>query len=145
MILSFQEYVAAGKVKKANVDVAEAKSLMKYSLEDFEVIRKGRITENNASIKLKEIYDCLRCSLQAFMALEGYNPYSHEAIIAFAKELGLIGMAQANDIDRFRMLRNDISYRAQRATPAEAKEILQMAAGLLPKLSKLFTAKTAGK
>lgn len=64
--------------------------------------------------------------VQASMAVDGYNPYSHEAIIAYSIDHLNISAEQANRFNNYRKLRNDIAYRGDVATKREAKEIRQL-------------------
>lgn len=135
MLLKFSAYLREEKVKRVSPDISEAKGLLKSGMEDLEIIRtKFELTENTASILFKNTYDAIRSALQAFMSKEGYTPYSHEAIIAFNLERGYITFGEAVKLDKFRQLRNDVSYRAARATLTEAKEIQTLAGQIMERL-----------
>lgn len=135
---SFESYVRRGKVKEVAEDPGEAENLIKYALEDFDQIETENITDKNASMKVKNVYDCLRRALQSFLAMEGYNPYSHEAIIAYALENDIVSKEEANKLDKYRKLRNDISYNAERANSKEAEDIVSFAEHILPRLEEEF-------
>ncbi len=134
-LMKFSVYLREEKVIKSSPDIAEARGLIKNGTEDFEIIKtRFSISEQTASIIFKDTYDALRSVLQAFLAKEGYTPYSHEAIIAFNLEKGIISLQEAMKLDKFRQLRNDVSYRAARATMEEAKEIQAIGAKLIERL-----------
>ncbi|MBI2675962.1 MAG: hypothetical protein HYX24_05865 [Candidatus Aenigmarchaeota archaeon] len=135
MLLKFSAYLREEKVRKVSPDISEAKGLLKSGMEDLEIIRtKFELTESTASILFKNTYDAIRSVLQAFLSKEGYTPYSHEAIIAFSLERGNIAVGEAVKLDKFRQLRNDVSYRAARATSIEAKEIQMLAGQIIERL-----------
>jgi len=135
MLMDFNSYVRTQKVKKVSPDPSEAKGLIKTSIEDFKNIKKSfKVDGGSASLVFKNVYDCIRGFLQSFLAADGWNPYSHEAIIAFNMGKKNITNKEANQLDRFRELRNDIVYRAARATPEEAKEIIEFAETLFKRL-----------
>jgi len=134
-LMKFSVYLREEKVIKSSPDIAEARGLMKNGIEDFETIKtRFAISEQTASIIFKDTYDALRSVLQAFLAKDGYTPYSHEAIIAFNMEKGIISLQEAIKLDKFRQLRNDVSYRAARATVEESKEIQVIGAKLIERL-----------
>ena len=49
-------------------------------------------------------------------------------------EKGIISLQEAIKLDKFRQLRNDVSYRAARATVEESKEIQVIGAKLIERL-----------
>jgi uncharacterized protein (UPF0332 family) len=132
--MKFEDYIKQGKVFRVKKDILQAKGLINNSMEDFIQIKKYGINPDNASLTLKNTYDCIRAALHAFLSKEGYKPYSHEAIIQYAFENNLVNEEEANIINKFRILRNDIAYRAARATKEEAKRILNLAEIILQKL-----------
>lgn len=135
MLMKFSVYLREEKVKKVSPDMAEAKGLLKNGIEDFEIIKaKFELSESTSSIIFKDTYDSIRSVLQAFLAKEGYAPYSHEAIISFNLEKGNITQQEAIKLDKFRQLRNDVSYRAARATLKEAHEIRGLAEQVIGRL-----------
>lgn len=61
------------------------------------------------------------------MAEEGYKPYSHEALIPYSKEKNYLTKSEANKLDKFRKIRNDIRYRGETAQKDRAIEIIELA------------------
>lgn len=135
------EYIKENKVKSGSPDPAQARSLFEQSAARLHDVRSLVITDQNASFRFEHIYECLRETLQAFMALEGYKPYSHEATIAFGKDHLLLNDAETSILDRYREIRSDIIYRGEKMTVDEAKEALAFAEQLHQKLSVLFLEK----
>lgn len=132
---SFREYVRDGKVKTGQTSSAEADSLRKQAVNRFEQeIQNVEINDKNATFKFEGAYEVLRQLLQSFMAEEGYKPYSHEAIIAYSKENGLISEKEADELDRYRRLRNDIRYRGETTNLKRAKRIVELAETKLKEL-----------
>lgn len=135
MLLSFSAYLRSGKVKRVSPDIPEAKGLLNNGREDFEKIKASvKLSEESASLVFKNMYDSVRSVLQAFLSKEGYTPYSHEAIIAFNLEKSNITQGEAIKLDKFRKLRNDISYRAVRATVKEAREMEHLVENIIKRL-----------
>ena len=86
MIERFEYYLDANLVRKQKADKEEAKSLMKKALHRLNYIKKQKINEDTASFIFEDIYESLREASQSLMALKGYKPYSHEALISFLKD-----------------------------------------------------------
>lgn len=128
----FSVYLRQGDVTKVSPNIPEAKGLLANGIEDFETIKlKFELSDKTASIIFKDTYDAIRSVLQSFLSKDGYSPYSHEAIISFNLEKGNITRGEAVRLDKFRQLRNDVSYRVARATLSEAKEIQSLAGHLI--------------
>ncbi len=124
----FEEYVEDGEVKTGSASPAEADSLRRQARARFrEEIEEEEITRGNATFKFEDAYEALRQFLQSFMAEEGYKPYSHEAIIAFALEREILTRGEANRMDKFRKVRNDIKYRGETTNVDRAKEMISLA------------------
>lgn len=101
------------------------------------------ITEQNAAFRFEDAYEVIREAVQAFMALEGYKPYSHEATVSFGYDKKLLSEPESNSFDRYRQIRNDITYKGKNTTKEEAKEIISFAEITLKILEKKFKDPTA--
>ena len=134
----FQAYLKEGKVKKKRIEIAEAQSLITQSKERMADLHHLPLTEKNASFRFEDGYEALREALQAFLALDGYKPYSHEAVFCYALEQNLLSEAQYHQADRYREIRNDINYRGKIVTVEEAKELIEFVETLLPILENNF-------
>jgi hypothetical protein len=134
--MNFNNYIELNKVKKIQKDFILAKGLMYKSINEFEIIEPIQITNKNSSFYFKNCYDCLREALQAFLAAYGYKSYSHEATIQFAKENKILDEVFSNKMQKFRMLRNDIAYRAKNSNLDETKEIIFLTKQILPQLKE---------
>ena len=96
------------------------------------------LNDENAPFRFEDAYEAVREVLQAFMFLEGYNPYSHDAIIVFGYEKGLLTESEFRRWDRNRKIRNDIHYRSEKTTTEETKDAIERAAELIERLKKKF-------
>ena len=130
--MRFHEHLRLGKVRWVTADALLSQGLIRSAEEDFRIIANTEITDENASFFFKNSYDCLRAALQSFLALDGLKSYSHEAIIQYAAEKGVIDRRSAQRADRYRLLRHDIEYRAKKATRTETEEIIKLTGHLLP-------------
>lgn len=128
---SFKEFVEEEKVRKGSPDPAEARSLFEQANDRMNDLAALPLTEKNASFRFEDAYEVLREALQSFLSLEGYKPYSHEAIVSFAFEKQLLLESEMWRFDRYREIRNDINYKAKRIGVEEAKEIIAFVQGAL--------------
>jgi len=134
----FKEFVEEGKVKKTAPDIIRAKSMLSQGLARITDLKSLPLKEETASFRFEDAYEAVREVLQAFMFLEGYNPYSHDAIIVFGFEKGLLTEAEFNKWDRNRKVRNDIHYRSEKTTLEETKDAIGSASDLIGRLRKEF-------
>lgn len=126
----FDAYVERGDVRERDVDPAVARNLYHRAQRKFQNLERLGISEGTATDYLENVYEAAKMLVQAFMALDGYSPYSHEAIIAYAIDYLDIDGATANRFDKYRKLRNDVAYRGDVATEREAEEIRELYRGL---------------
>lgn len=96
------------------------------------------IDEETSTDYFENLYESIKMLIQAFMTLDGYDPYSHEAIIAYAIENLDISPEEANRFNKYRKLRNDISYRGDIATKGEAEGVKELFEELLNRLEPKF-------
>ncbi len=135
---AFKAFIEEGKVVKKHPDPSEAGSLFAQAKARLEDLRALSLAEANAPFRFEDAYEVLREAIQAFLSLQGYKPYSHEAVFAFALEHGLLSEGRARTADRYREIRNDISYRGKRVTVDEVEEILAFVGEVMPFLEKRF-------
>ena len=137
---SFEEYIERGDVRDQNKDPSQASSLLKRSESKFETMQKLGIDEETATDYLENVYEACKMLVQSLMAADGFKPYSHEAIIAYSIDELDLGMINANTLNKYRKLRNDISYRGEIATEKEAENIrdlyLELKSELKPKIEE---------
>ena len=133
-----EAFVNEGKVRRGSRDPAEARSLFSQSEQRLADVKMIRLTELNAPFRFEDVYEALRESVQAFMALEGLKPYSHEAVIAFAGERRLLTEPEVARLDRYREIRNDIAYRGEKTTVQETCDALTFAEDVIKRLRQAF-------
>lgn len=121
----FENYLKTSKVREGQPNPSKAKGLMEMAKNDSEKVKDEPIKEDSASYVFKNAYDVIRSALTSFMALEGYNPYSHTAVLAYARDELSMAESKISKLNKFRKLRNNIEYRAERATEREAREIVE--------------------
>ncbi len=138
MIENFNFYLRENSVKKESPDPIEAGSLIEKAMQRLEYVKKNKIDESNASFIFEDIYDCLREASQSLMSKMGYKSYSHEAIIAFMKEFFAFSDYDISVLDRYRILRNNSVYRAEKVSKQTCIEALDFAKKFLPKIRKEF-------
>ncbi len=75
---------------------------------------------------------------QALMALRGYKPYSHVAIIAFLKEFFNLTGHELATFDRYRKIRHETMYGGLLITARECQQAIKFLQELFPKLESEF-------
>ncbi len=138
MIQKFQYYLDEHLARKVAVDCEEAKSLMHKATLRLDYIKKQEIKEDTSAFIFEDIYETLREAAQSLMSLEGYKPYSHEALISFLKEFYQFPEHEISSFDRYRILRNKTVYCAANVSPEVCKEALKFSETFLPKLKKAY-------
>ncbi|HLD42112.1 MAG TPA: HEPN domain-containing protein, partial [archaeon] len=119
-------------------DKTRAKSMFAQGEARMRDLKSLPINDETAPFRFEDAYEAVREVLQAFMFSEGYNPYSHDAVIVFGYEKGLLTEAEFRRWDRNRKIRNDINYRSEKTTIEETKEAIEKASELMEKLRKKF-------
>jgi hypothetical protein len=138
MIENFEYYKTEGKVKKRSIDVSMARSLMELSKKHLEYIRSQKISKENARFLFKDIYDTIRESSQSLMCLRGFKPLSHEAIIAFLRDVMLVEIKYVDGFNRFRVLRNRVSYEAVDLDDETCNEAFEFLKEFLLMIKKIY-------
>lgn len=134
----FQYYVDTGLVKEISPNKAMARSLITKAFSRSEYVETQKITDENASFIFEDIYEALREAGQSLMALKGYRPYSHEALISFLKQFFDFSGSDISTLDRYRVLRNKAIYGAVIVSGTVCKEAKSFMKFLLPKIKQEF-------
>ncbi len=108
-MLSWEEFIREGIVRKISIDKNLILSLIKTSNEGLNFFKDIKVNENNSSTLFKNYYDVLREICEALALSRGYKIYQHEAITSFLKTI-LREDKISYKFDRFRILRNGIHY-----------------------------------
>ncbi len=110
--MNFEYYLRTGKVKRTTPNISRAKSLIEIAKKRFEYAMK-RKDDSEILFIFEDLYECIKEVIQAFMEKEGFHPYSHEAIVAFAEEYLGLSKVEIIKLDQMRRIRNDILYRGE--------------------------------
>ena len=144
--MEFQYYIENNLAKQMSSDRGEADALMKKAENRLEFSIKIRtINEKTASFIFEDIYECLHEASQSLMALKGYKPYSHEALISFLKEFFNFSKSDIYAFDRYRILRNKSVYRGEKISAESCRESMEFLMKFLPKIRKEFEILTKRK
>lgn len=133
---SFENYLNGGGIEEGEPDPSKAKGLIQMAISDMKRVKEEEISEDSASYVFKNAYDVIRSSITALMALDGYHPYSHVAVVAYARDRLFLSGSRASKLNKFRRLRNNIQYRAERAGVREAEEIIEFMKNLVPEMKE---------
>ena len=134
MIREFNYYIENNFVKKCTPNLGEAESLINKAIKRLEYIKIQKITNATASFIFEDIYEAFREASQAIMALKGYKPFSHEALIYFLKEFYTFSELELTSFNRYRILRNKTIYSAEVISEETCKASLKFLESFLPKL-----------
>lgn len=138
MIMPFEYYLNEGKVEKQSPNPQKALSLMNKSIRRIEHIKAQKLNAEDAEFLFEDIYESIREAGQSLMALRGYKPLSHEAVIAFIRDVYNLDPEKINKFDRYRKIRNKLVYEADKIAIEDVKEALQFAIMFVPELNKLL-------
>ena len=134
--MKFRDFIYEGKVRKATPDRLMASSIINNAFEDLKFLNEIRLSESSKRKLVVNYYDCLRSLLEAISLLEGYKIYSHEAFTYFLKEKGENILSLK--FDRFRKIRNGLSYYGKNISLVEAEEIVGELKELINKIKNKF-------
>ncbi len=142
-MLSFENYLKFGKIKKKTPDPEESKALFHKAQDRLEYIRNRNVNAKIAKFVFEDAYDAIRESAQALMSAKGFKPYSHEATISFVKKFYKehFNEEEISDFDYFRKLRNDSVYRAVEISKEDAEAAVNFANMFIEKASFLLNKK----
>ena len=117
----FKYYVEAGMVRQGFKDKNTAKTIIARAAKRLEYIRSQEINQDTAPFIFEDVYEVMRECLHGLMIAEGYKPFSHEATVAFVNDnyMDFFGEKSVKGFDRYRIIRNDIMYRANSASMEE--------------------------
>ena len=77
------------------------------------------------------------------MQMNGYKPYSHEALLAFLIKEKLLPEQHIKSLDRYRILRNKSVYEAYKVSGETLKEALEFAKICIPEVKKKLLESTS--
>lgn len=141
MLEKFSFYLEKNLAKRGLPNKEESSSLIEKAIQRMDFIKSQRVDKTTATFVFEEIYECLREAAQSLMSLEGYKPYSHEAVIAFLKDFHSFGEDKIAAFNRYRILRNKCVYAAAKISPETCREAADFLDSFLPKLKAEFEKK----
>jgi uncharacterized protein (UPF0332 family) len=133
-------YIESGLVRQGSKDPGESKAMIARASKRLEYVRLQPITEDNALFLFEDIYEIMRECVHGLMAANGYKPYSHEATVAFLDEhyRSYFGEKLVEAFNRYRIIRNNIMYRANFVSKDEAIKALDVAENFVKKTANLL-------
>jgi len=138
MIMPFEYYLNEEKVEKQSPNSQKAIALMRKSIRRIEHVKIQTLNSEDAEFLFEDIYESIREAGQALMAIKGYKPLSHEAVIAFVRDIYKIDAEKINRFDRYRKIRNKLVYEADKISIDDVKGALQFAIIFVPELNRLL-------
>ncbi len=124
-------------VKKIQPDMNLVNSLINSSENKFESAQRLELDEVTAASVITLCYDSLRELLEALTTKKGYKVYNHECYCAFLDEI-----VQEKELsilfNRFRKIRNSISYYGKKLSAEDASEIKSELTNLIKNIKVLF-------
>ncbi len=113
------------KLKRRRIDIPRVKSLLESARNNAGVVRKIPITNENATLVFRELYESIRQLGDARWWSLGYEPTaSHEVSMEILEKIEIRESVKLHKLNRFRKTRNNANYRGYRITLEEAKEIV---------------------
>jgi uncharacterized protein (UPF0332 family) len=137
---SLKFYIESGLVRQGSKDPGEAKAMIARASKRLEYVKSQSISEDNASFLFEDIYEIMRECIHCLMAANGYKPYSHEATVAFLEEyyIPYFGEKLVEAFNRYRIIRNNIMYRANSVSKYDTEKALDVAENFVRKTAELI-------
>ncbi len=136
MILPFEKYLEEGKIEKQVPDVNRGHSLIKKAEKRLRFLRP--IASESADLVFEDVYEAMREASQSLMTIRGYKPLSHEALIAYLRDIENFDASIIYKLDSYRKLRNKSIYEAEKIDLIKTKEALAFAQKLLQKIKLII-------
>ncbi len=135
--MNFNNSLNSGKAKKILPNKIRADSLFKSSVQAIETAKIIPLNPSTAKTILRESYEGLRECCEAIGFLQGYKFLDHQSIGYFLRDI-LKQEAIFNKFDRYRKLRNGISYFGNSIEVETIKEIIVEIPKLVRELKKII-------
>jgi|SaaInlV_200m_DNA_2_1039689.scaffolds.fasta_scaffold06307_6 hypothetical protein len=111
-------------VKKVGVDKKLISSLIKISEDRLDVDNYAPLNETTAPIKVVNSYESLREILEAVAISRGFKIYGHDCIAGFIAEV-LKMPREANQFNKFRIIRNGVNYYGRSVKLLDSKVLIK--------------------
>ena len=138
MIKPFEYYINEKLVRKSVPNISMAKSLLQKSEIRLKRVKNEKIDDENSSIVFEDVCELLREASQSLMEINGFKPYSHEALVSFLKDYKLLPDEKIITMDNYRVLRNNSVYKAEKVSFQKCNEALEFAKKILPEIKAKF-------
>ena len=135
MNMDWKECKYTGLIKEVKPDKDLINSLISSSKNTLETCKRINFDEITASPKIVLTYSSLRELLEAIAIKKGFKIYNHECFYSFLKEV-CKNNSLAIEFNRFRILRNQISYYGKKVSLEESKNIVNGIFSLISKIKK---------
>ena len=114
-----------GLIRKRDLDIERIKSMIGFSEENVDFIKKLPVNQESSGVIFREMYESIRQLGDVKWWLVGYEPRTHEVCLDLLEELEIKNKIKLNSLDRFKKIRHDLNYRGNRISVEQAKEILE--------------------
>ena len=135
--MRLNDFIKEGKVRKGEVDRELCKALIETVKVDKKLLDSIKINEVSARRLMCDYYDLLRMIIEAIAAIDGIKSYSHEAFAYYLKENKKEEVI-ADKFDRFRKIRNNLSYYGKTISKEEASANIKDIKQILQNLKKKY-------
>ncbi|MBI2670652.1 hypothetical protein HY498_01780 [Candidatus Woesearchaeota archaeon] len=119
-----KNYLEKGSLVKRSPDINIANSLIQVAKITANSVLEIPLKESNAIVIFRELYEVLRQIGDAKLWKMGYEARQHEPSIKVLMDVKIKNSFVLNNLDRFRMIRNDMNYRGFKPTLNQSQEIL---------------------
>ncbi|WP_424359656.1 hypothetical protein [Methanocella sp. MCL-LM] len=136
----FQYYVEMEMVRQGSKDRNTAKNILARATKRLGFIRSQEINQDTAPFIFEDAYEVMRECVHALMITEGYKPFSHEANVAYLNDEQKEHFEEkfVRAFDRYRIIRNDITYRANSTSMEETTKALEIAGKFVQLTQNIF-------
>lgn len=119
-----EEMKRRGYIVQRSKDIPRIRSLLTSSTSVASAALTIPLTEENATLIFRELYESIRQLGDALWWALGYEPDSHEASMKILTEIDIKEKLSLYKLDRFRKIRHDSHYRGYLITPEQTREII---------------------
>lgn len=119
--------IKQGSLRRRIFDSEKIKSMIEFSESNARAVKKIILSEENATIIFRELYESIRQLGEAFWWINGCEPIgigSHTITLDILKELDIKEKTQLNYLERFKKIRHDANYRGIKVLLSHAEEII---------------------
>ena len=124
MNLDFDQLIKNKKLRAREANKEKIKSLIESAKNNVEVVSSLPVTEKNATVIFREIYESIRQLGDARFWILGYEPLDHIISLDSLKSLDIKEKVKLNHLDRLKQIRHDANYRGFNVSASQAQEIL---------------------